>query len=247
MKTGNSNSDNSTRMEAYLDQILIPLTRRLTPFHRAELRRELKAHLWERVDAYRELGHSENDAVTEALQQFGGAEDFVEEWKQKWTSLSGPLTLRIIYKAGKSALRPSLQGILGVNLLYVVVQECIWHFPHSFGIALINRHPATLGLSMAGFAFLLLPVAVGTRYGRRTSERAGVGMVAALVSQIATVGLIYGAAALLLDTGASTGITVTDMLFNFLLALLAVWVPVAGGAAAVSSRRTQRGQDRRLA
>ena len=65
------------RVEAYLDQILAPLARRLSPFHREELRRELREHLWARVDAYRELGQSENEAVTEALRQFGGDENAV--------------------------------------------------------------------------------------------------------------------------------------------------------------------------
>ena len=71
------------RVEAYLDQILAPLARRLSPFHREELRRELREHLWARVDAYRELGQSENEAVTEALRQFGGAEDFTRQWRRE--------------------------------------------------------------------------------------------------------------------------------------------------------------------
>ena len=228
------------RVEAYLDQVLAPLTHRLPLFHQQELRRELRTHLGERISAYQELGMTEDAAVTEALRQFGGAEGFLEHWKQKWAPLSGPLTLRVLYEAGKSALRPSLQGIVGINLLYIVIQESIWHFPNFPAVKFINHYSDALGLSLAGFAFLLLPLVVGTRYGRRTSERAGVGMAAALFAEIAAVSLIYGAAALLVDTGPSNGITVTDMLFNFLLALLAVWVPVAGGAAAFSGWWTQK-------
>ena len=242
-----NDSDPSARVEAYLDQIIAPLTGGLSAFHQDELRRELRTHLQERIAECREHGSSEEVATTEALQQFGGAEGFLEQWKKKWAPLSGPLTLRIIYEAGKSALRPSLQGIVGVYLLYIVVQECIWHFPKSPAVALINRHSEAFGLSLAAFAFLLVPLTVGARYGRQTSERAGVGIMAALLAEIAIVSLIYGAAALLLDNGQLPGISVTDMLFNFLLALLTVWVPVAGGAAAVSSRRTQSGQDRRFA
>jgi len=236
----------SARVAAYLDQIIAPLTRSLPGPRQGELRRELRAHLLERIASYQEQGMAEDKAVTETLQQFGGAEDFLEQWQQRWAA-AGPLTLRGIYKAGKSALKPSLQGIAGVNLLYLVAQECIWQFPHSAAIAFINRHSEAAGLSLAVSSFLLVPVAVGARYGRRTPERAGLGMAAALLAQIAVVSLIYGAAALLLDNGQAVGITVTDMLFNGLLALLAVWIPVAGGAAAVSSRRTQRGQNHRLA
>ena len=239
--------DPSARVEAYLDQIIAPLMGGLSALHQDELRRELRTHLQERIAACQELGSSEEEAVTEALQQFGGAKDFLEHWKQKWAPLSSPLTLRILYKAGQSALRPSLQGIAGINLLYIAVQECVWHFPHSPAIKLLNHHSEAFGLSLGVFAFLLLPLVVGTRYGRRKSEYAGIGMIAALLAEIAVVSLIYGAAALLLDNGQLPGITVTDMLFNFVLALLAVWVPVAGGAAAVGSRRTQRGQDRRFA
>ncbi len=64
------------RVEAYLDLILTPLSRRLSPFHREELRRELREHLWARIDAYGELGQPEGEAITEALRQFGGANDF---------------------------------------------------------------------------------------------------------------------------------------------------------------------------
>jgi len=237
----------SARVEAYLDQLLVPLARNLSPFHRDDLRRELREHLWGRIDAYRGLGHAEDDSVTEALQQFGGAEDFFEQWKQKWAPLSGPLTLRGVYEAGKSALKPSLGGIAAVNLLYIAAQECIWRFPQSHAIALVNRHGEAFGVSLAVFGFLLMPVAIGARYGRRTPERAGIGMAAALLAEIAVVGVIYGVAALVLDNGQPIGITVTDMLFNFLLALLVAWIPIAGGAAAVSSRNTRRGQDHRFA
>ena len=237
----------STRVEAYLDRILAPLTRNLSASRCVDLRRELRAHLQERIGTYREQGMAKEEAITEAVQQFGGAEDFLEQWKQRWTPLSGPLTLRGVYEAGKSALRSVLQGVVGVNLLYIAVQECVWHFPHSPAIKLLNHHSEAFGLSLAVFAFLLVPLTIGARHGRRTLERAGAGMMAALLAEIAVVSLIYGAVALLLDNGQLPGVTVTDMLFNFLLALLAVWVPVAGGAAAISSRRTQREKDRRFA
>ena len=67
------------RVEAYLELILAPLAHRLSSFHQEELRRELREHLWARVDAYRELGQPEQEAITEALQQFGGAEDFLRQ------------------------------------------------------------------------------------------------------------------------------------------------------------------------
>ena len=86
------------RVEAYLDQILAPLARRLSPFYREELRRELREHLWARVDAYGELGQPEDEAVTEALRQFGGAEDFARQWRREWTKTPQRLTLREVWE-----------------------------------------------------------------------------------------------------------------------------------------------------
>ena len=228
------------RVEAYLDAVLAPLASRLSPFQQSELRRELREHLWARIDAYHELGQSEAEAVTEALQQFGGAEDFLKQWHQEWKRPSSPLTLRAVWAAGKSALRPSFTGILGVNLLYLVVQECIWHFPSSPVVRLMDGQSDAMGWSMAALAFLLLPIVIGTNYGKRTPERATAGIVAALAAGMVVTALLYGVAALVLDAGATTGITVTDMLFNFLLGLQAAWIPIAGGAAAFSSGRARR-------
>ena len=166
--------NNNTRMEAYLDQVLAPLARRLSAFHQQELRRELRAHLWERITAYQELDMTEDDAVTEALRQFGGAEDFLRQWRREWTktaAVSAP-TLRI-WNAGKAALRPSLVGItaaflpfVGINLFYQAFQ----HFPAG---AFLLRYGGALYGSWIGLAFLLLPVLIGVRQGRRQPKHAG--------------------------------------------------------------------------
>ena len=102
------------RVEAYLDQILAPLARRLSPFHRDELRRELREHLWARVDAYRELGQSEENAVTEALRQFGGAKDFTRQWRREWMKTPPRVTLREVWEAMRPAFRLSLTALVFV-------------------------------------------------------------------------------------------------------------------------------------
>lgn len=112
MSFESSNPDNSARLEAYLDQVLTPLTRQLTLFHQQELRRELKAHLWERVDAYRELGQSEDDAVTEALRQFGGAEDFLRQWRQEWAQAARADARGGLWQATLAGLRLSALFLL---------------------------------------------------------------------------------------------------------------------------------------
>ena len=107
-----SSTPASRRVEAYLDVILAPLARRLSPFHREELRRELRAHLWARVEAYRELGQPEDEAVTEALCQFGGAEDFTRQWLREWTKTPSRITLHEVWEAARPTLRLSLVPLL---------------------------------------------------------------------------------------------------------------------------------------
>jgi hypothetical protein len=229
------------RVEAYLDQVLAPLTRHLSAFHQQELRRELRTHLSERVSAYQELGMTEDDAVTEALRQFGGAEDFLRQWQQEWRETPSSLTLHDIYKAGKRALIPSLKGILGVNLFCFAVQEGLWHSVNTPINGILLRHSDAVGWAMVVPAFLLLPLWVGAKHGQRIQERAGLGMLAALTAEIAVTSLLYGTVALNTNDGASTG--TINMLFNLSLVLLAVWMPVAGGAAAISGwvARKRRG------
>ena len=105
-------SDNESRVEAYLDQVLAPLTRNLSPFHRNELRRELRAHLWEHVDAYLELGQSDEAAVTEALRQFGGADDFLREWRLEWRQAARSTSRQELWRAMAAGLKLSLPILL---------------------------------------------------------------------------------------------------------------------------------------
>ena len=237
MKTGNSNSDNSTRVEAYLDRILIPLTRRLTPFHRAELRRELKAHLWERVDAYRELGQSEDDAVTEALRQFGGAEDFTRQWRREWTKTPAQrVTLSEVWQVTRPLLRPSLLGIalalvpFGLPTLPLLLGQF-----YTMPWAMVHHVEANLFWPLAVFSYLLLPVLIGERQGRRAPERAGLGMTVMLALELVTTSLLYLLCPMRLSSEPSV-----DSFFSILLTLLLVWLPLSGTAASLSGWWTQR-------
>ena len=163
------------RVEAYLDQILAPLARRLSPFHRAELRRELREHLWARVDAYGELGQPEDEAVTEALRQFGGADDFTRQWRREWTRAPRRVTLREVWEAARPALRPSLAGITVAFLPATVIHIGFCNLQGSAAGALLYHYADAIVRTWALFAFLLMPVVVGMRQGRRNPTRAGVG------------------------------------------------------------------------
>lgn len=232
-------NENHTRVEAYLDQLLIPLARNLSDFHRDELRRELRAHLWGRVDAYRELDYSEEDAVTEALRQFGGANDFARQWRQEWLRKPPKLTLREVYEAGKLALRPTLLGLAGVMLPCTVLQALAYRSDWAPG-------PAQITFAWTGFlfAFFGLPTLIGIQQGRRSSERAGIGMLTALTAELLTLCLVYGAADWVMPGGIDTA--PSGKTFGICFGLLVAWLPLASGAAAISGWLTRRRTKARL-
>ncbi len=235
--------DNIPRVEAYLDQLLVPLARNLSNFHREELRRELQAHLWGRVDAYRELGQSEDEAVTEALKQFGGASDFVQQWRREWQRTPPKLTLRDVYDGGKLALRPSLLGIATALVPFSLpaIPLVLGHY-YTLPWAWLTHAEAVLFWPMTGFSYLALPILVGARQGQGVSVRAGLGMTAVLTAELAAASLLY----LLSPTGLSSE-PAADSFFSILLTLLFFWLPLAGGAAAISGWWTRRTKARRLA
>ena len=239
----------SRRVEAYLDVILAPLARRLSASQREELRRELRGHLWARIDAYIELGQSEDGAITEALQQFGGAEDFARQWRRGWTKTSPRLTLREIWNAARPALRPSAAGIVIAFLPVTVIHIGFCDMQGSAAGTLLLHYGDMIVRTWLLFAFLLMPVIVGVRHGRRNPAHAGAGMLTVLTAQIAAASLLYEFAGWALPYGfwgSSTGFFVqgdSSMLF----VMMAEWIPVAAAAAAFSGWRAGRTQMRRLA
>lgn len=230
----------SRRVEAYLDQILVPLARRLSTFHRAELRRELREHLWARIDAYGELGQPEDEAVTEALHQFGGAEDFLRQWRREWMKTTPRVTLREVWEAGTQALRPSLAGLAATMVPYLVL-ECPYGPHGTVAGALLQPLGTALFWAITGFAFLLMPAFVGAKQAHRAPQNAGVGMLAALTAEVIVTSLVYRIVAW------HSPDPNVQSLFTILVTLMAAWVPIAGGAAAVSSWWERRSVARRLA
>lgn len=233
------NTENTTRVDTYLDQVLAPPTRRLSRFQQEELRRELRTHLWERVDAYRELGHSENDAVTEALKQFGGADDFLKQWRQEWQKTPPQVALREIGAAMRSALLLSLPA-----LLITCLGSPIWG--HSFdGRWMPNwmqNWPVayvTSGWGSFGLDFILLPLAVGAAVGRLAPQRAALGMLAALTLEIVLTDWYLLPAVLNLGW-------FTERLSEQVFLCSIFWLPLACTSAALTGGWTQRAKARRV-
>ncbi len=223
------------RVEAYLDQILAPLARRLSPFHREELRRELREHLWARIEAYHELGQTEDEAVTEALQQFGGAEDFTRQWRREWTQAPRTLTPRKVWEATRPALRLSLPALILV--------------PATIALAGFLAFESQLGGPFLGTLFnvysvgvvMLSPLALGLAQSRRAPHHPSVGLFAALSVEIVGLSALTWLAGRLLPDQ-SPVIRCLDAVV--LLAFF--WLPIACASAAFGGRWARRLNTRRL-
>ena len=194
MNSENSNPDNNVRVEAYLDQVLAPLTRQLSPFYRDELRRELKAHLWERVEAYSELGQPEDDAVTEALRQFGGAENFPRQWRLEWAQAARADARGGLWQATLAGLRLS-----GFFLLLACTPVVVWVAQAPlYGHVIpwlkpwLDGHPSQIGALLAWSDLVVLPAVLGIAIGLRSPLRAGSGAFLALLGEIAAGAVLDG-------------------------------------------------------
>ena len=227
------------RVEAYLDQVLAPLTRRLSAFHQQELRRELRTHLWERVSAYQELGMSEADAVTEALKQFGGAKDFLRQWHLEWQKMPSQVPVREILQAGSAAIKLSLTGILAALLPGIIIHVSYVRWQGDPIGALIS-HSADIWYPMwtAG-VLLLLPALIGAKHGRCRPKYAGAGMLVALTAELLMANLLCG----IVDSFAPSSSYLDSYLAgssDTLLMLTLTWMPVACTSAALTGWWTQK-------
>lgn len=228
MNSGDYEVGNSARVEAYLDQVLAPLTRRLSALHQQELRRELRTHLWERVSAYQELGMAEDDAVTEALRQFGGAEDFLRQWQQEWRRTPPQAVLRETGIATRCALLLSLPALLITCLgspLWGAMTGGIWVplWIQSWPIAYVGF----------GLYLVLLPIVVGAAVGRLAPQRAGLGMLAALTVEIVLTGCSLLPA--MLNSG-----WLTERLSEQIFLCSIFWLPLACTSAALNGWWAQK-------
>lgn len=230
------------RVEAYLDAVLTSLPRRLSAFQISELRRELRTHLWERVAAYEELGQTEDEAVTEALQQFGGGKDFVTQWRRGWTKTPHRVTLREICEATRISFRPTLNGLAAAILPVVLVVGSYSALHGSPAGAFMFSIRAPIYWSVNVFAFVGMPVLIGIRQERRLPGRAVIGLTAMLSVLGLVASLLYQ-----IGEGAVPGSPVVEVPLGYLLVLTAAWIPIAGGTAALTGWWARRTQARRVA
>ena len=227
------------RVEAYLDTVLSSLPRRLSAFERDELRRELRTHLWERVAAYKELGQTEDAAVTEALTQFGGGQDFLKQWRQEWTKTPHRITAHEVWEATRPMLRPCGLGLTAAFLPCVLLQG----YCHYHGIREIPLVTLTgITWTWFWFALLLMPTLTGIRQAKRAPKHAGMGLLTALAGQTLAAEMLYTLIARVLPIG-----FYWDNLVGLLFTAMLTWIPIACGAAAVSGWWARRTEGRQAA
>ncbi len=230
------------RVEAYLDAVLTSLPRRLSPFQLDELRRELRTHLWERVAAYEELGQTEDDAVTEALTQFGGGKDFVKQWRREWTKPAKRITVREVWKAMRFSFLPTLFGLAAAILPVVLVVGTVYALQGSPAEVFMFSVRTPIYWLVNVFALVGIPVSLGIRQERRLPGQAVVGLWTSL-SVIGTVAsFLYE-----IEERAAPGSPVVEISLGYLLVLTVAWLPISSGAAALTGWWTKRARARRVA
>ena len=240
MNPENGDIENTSKIEAYLDQVLAPLSSRLSSVQRDELRRELREHLLARSAAYQELGMTEADAVTESLRQFGGAEDFLKQWRREWLTVNQSNNWTDILRTAQSALRLFLPALLltwGSGVLCRFVS-----LPASAAPALrmfADKQWPEVGGLLFGLYFVVLPGIVGLSAGRHSPRRGGLGVVVAL-GALAVIGSLLNGTDQWAWSNRLVWSGFLDTVRDTVNLLPAVWLPTAFAAATLGGWWTQR-------
>ena len=137
---------------------------------------------------------SETDAVTEALRQFGGAEDFLKQWRQEWTQAARPDAQGGLWPATRAGLRLSVPFLLlaCTPVIVWVSQAPLYGHAIPWLKPWLDSHPSQLGALLAWSDFVVLPTALGIAIGRRSPPRAGSGAFLALLGEIVAGAMLDG-------------------------------------------------------
>lgn len=152
------------RIAAYLRRTCAPLFVSLSQEEAEEQRDEMQSHLESMVAAHIELGASETEAVTLALQQFGKEQNVAQAWRQECEEVTAAAGRGTFW----SALRP-MAGISLVNkLVYaVLLAVCSWSHGGPLTCYATVGRLGNLGLLIMSLEFILVPIYLGSLAGRR--------------------------------------------------------------------------------
>jgi len=154
-----------SRIGAYLDRTCAQLFVSLPQEEALQQRAEMQSHLESLVEAHIELGYSEAEAVTLALEQFGKEQSVARAWKQECETTQ--------VERGNGTILSALRPVAGYSLLNWTLFLLSIEF-YSF---LVNKHAQT-GARLSGFLiwialfvfvseYTLFPAFLGFLVGRR--------------------------------------------------------------------------------
>ncbi|MCW3096718.1 MAG: hypothetical protein JWL77_2336 [Chthonomonadaceae bacterium] len=176
------------RIDAYLNQTCAPLFLSLSQEEAMQQRAEMRSHLESLVEAHVELGFSEAEAVTLALEQFGKEQNVVRAWKQECEETR--------VEAGRGTFWSAIRPVVGYSALnwavFVMLAEL-----YSFlinGYSGVDGRPANLLMAAGILVFFgqytLFPAFLGYLVGRRTRGKVLVASLLALPFIVQMCGLL---------------------------------------------------------
>jgi hypothetical protein len=152
-------------IDSYLDRVCLPFAGTLSADEAAEQRAEMRTHLEALVTAHLELGCSEAEAISLALEQFGKEHNVARFWKQECEETR--------VEAGRGTVWSAIRPVVGYTTLNWCVYPALLAM-HAFvvnGLLLSGSVVAdqlSLGvLTLIVSEFTLFPAFLGFILGRR--------------------------------------------------------------------------------
>jgi hypothetical protein len=164
-----SSSMVQARIDAYLNRTCAPLFLSLPYEEATQQRAEMQAHLESMVAAHIKLGHSEIEAVTLALEQFGKEHSVAQAWKQECEETKA--------ESGRGTFWSAIRPVAGYSLLnwavwllIVKVFEYLVNGLARSGVYL-SEFLVWVALAVCVAQYTLFPAFLGFLVGRRVRGR----------------------------------------------------------------------------
>jgi hypothetical protein len=205
-------SGSDPRIDDYLDHLYAPLVGRVPYDVRQQIRSELRTHLEALVAAGQEIGASPDQAIREALAQFGDPRRVAREWIRSWRRSAPP--------GGAESARPATLVALGTFGVATSLALAL------FATLMASAPVAPWAGLWVPFLVCVVPLLAGLTTGILSPARHALGTfyALALLTTVTTLGTSW-LAALAADTPLSELIAVGMMQGLF-------WIPIGCASAA---------------